>query len=446
MQFAFAILMGFLVAINDVAATCAQEPEPLSKRDSVRFIGGLIRTIREQHVASPEFHEFYPNLIRHMAKHHAADIPQDELLQLVSSPVNSVDDVEQNLLKLPLQERLKPEFFSNMHQAVFEPLPGVGNWISIHDDKIEKQLMANQYVGVGISIEMDSETGRPKLLRVFDRGTAHQAGMKPAEIIVSVDGHDTKDQKIVDIITWLRGPAESQVEIVLRSPDSDSLRTLRVPRRVIPLPTVEVKKVQDNFVLIHFDRIAASCVHELRSIHSSLQNSSQTIVLDLREVRDDGLHFAHMLLDSLLDAKSVGYVVTKKGTRELESEEDRLFANHRLIVVVSPNSSNCAQWVAQVLGENGARVLFDTENDENRFSEYPQIADRKRVAFAHELISLPNEGGAVWLATAKILSIDRKPIWVVESKNPIKMRSASSADVENALELFLMKSLTRNAQ
>src|SRR5262249_24372272 len=57
-------------------------------------------------------------------------------------------------------------------------------------------------------------------------GPAHKAGAKPNDLIVAVDGKDTKGVRLEQVVEWLRGPEGSKVTMTVRQPDSNQTRDL----------------------------------------------------------------------------------------------------------------------------------------------------------------------------------------------------------------------------
>ncbi|MEQ1826141.1 MAG: PDZ domain-containing protein [Pirellula sp.] len=333
------------------------------------------------------------------------------------------DDLKQALRSvsnLRLHDAFPGDYMQTMHHLVSKKFPGVGNLIPAREATVAKQLLGNQYVGIGIQIGFDDKLERAVLNRVFEKGSGYQAGIRDKDTIVSVDGNDTHAKPIEEVVQWLRGPAGTQVKLEIRRPGEDATIKFIVPRRVVPLPTVEIvpQNVDASIAIVQFLRISPSCEQELRNIEAMLEPSVRAIVLDFRFVREDGLHFVHLLLDALLDAKSIGLVETKTGKRPIETEAGRLFSGRQLAVVVSPNTTSCTQWASLRLQEHGTKLLVDDLTSPHLIP-YPTRGDRLpnsfrwTKAFALELVPIKNEHGSIWIPTAKLLDRDSRQSMVL---------------------------------
>lgn len=70
-----------------------------------------------------------------------------------------------------------------------------------------------EFAGVGLELH-DGEHG-PHVVRSLPGGSAEQAGLRPGDRVVAVDGLPTAGRSLADVVARLRGPAGSQVSLVL---------------------------------------------------------------------------------------------------------------------------------------------------------------------------------------------------------------------------------------
>src|SRR5262249_51229317 len=149
------------------------------------------------------------------------------------------------------------------------------------------------------------------------RGPARQAGAKPGDIIVSVDGKDTKGVPLPKVIDWIRGDEGEPVTLAVRQPKETETRTLKMIRAKVPFDTVlgyrrasaeEWRYRMDPDAPIGYLTIRtlnAGTLHDLRQAEAHLQSEgARALVLDLRFTggEDTDAHNAALVADALLES------------------------------------------------------------------------------------------------------------------------------------------------
>src|SRR3954468_9507664 len=154
-----------------------------------------------------------------------------------------VNDVRDNFYK-PVKE-------SSLEQASLK-----GIVASLHDRYSEyftpkeakafTQTLNGQFEGVGMTID-SSNTKKGLLVRmVFDKSPAKEAGIRPGDLIVGVNGQ-TPIGKPADGSTGLiRGRAGTSVTLTVRSGGTGPPHPVKVQRRRIDVPLVTPRIVQRN--------------------------------------------------------------------------------------------------------------------------------------------------------------------------------------------------------
>jgi C-terminal peptidase prc len=245
---------------------------------------------------------------------------------------------------------------------------GPGTSISAADERrVQEQIAANRYVGIGIALSIDRQRDLPAMDKVFPDGPAHIAGAKHGALILEVDGVSTKGRSITDVVQMLRGERGTEVEIVLQQPAEKSERRVTLTRDVVPFKHVTGYQVfgdADNGELrIAYLKVnvSGSTVHELYGYEERLrQDGVDAVLLDLRNDRSEfgpPLHFTTLLTGSLADPNELGSVRTADGVRTLRAGPDRLFRDFRLAVLVDQRTQGATEWLAAALQDTGQATI-----------------------------------------------------------------------------------------
>src|SRR5262249_39301918 len=79
----------------------------------------------------------------------------------------------------------------------------------------------NKYVGIGINV---SARGRgPRIVEVYEDTPAQRAGLQAGDVLVRINGLDVSGMPLEEMTSLVRGPAGSDLEIVVRRGDDPGL-------------------------------------------------------------------------------------------------------------------------------------------------------------------------------------------------------------------------------
>lgn len=102
-----------------------------------------------------------------------------------------------------------------------------------------QESLSGNYEGIGASVSQDPDTGALVIVRPFPGSPAEVAGLRTGDQIVTVNGEDVTqlDQSI--IISMVKGPAGTEVELGIRRVGQPDLLIIPVMRARIVTPTVD---------------------------------------------------------------------------------------------------------------------------------------------------------------------------------------------------------------
>src|SRR5262249_35711315 len=132
------------------------------------------------------------------------------------------------------REKLEQSFLEGVARRVggeLRVLPGP-------EMKIQEQISANRYVGIGIQIKKNEAEQRAQVVNPIRGGAARAAGMKADDIILKVDGKDTKDVSISGVVDWIRNEEGTKVTVEVKQPGASEARTYTMTRAVVPFESL----------------------------------------------------------------------------------------------------------------------------------------------------------------------------------------------------------------
>lgn len=213
----------------------------------------------------------------------------------------------------------------------------------------------NSYVGIGVTIQLDQSGTGISITKVNEGGSAEEAGLQVADIMVSVDGADVRNLTSSELGALVKGEEGTFVEIgILRGEDS---MVLNVERRHVDIPVATYEMLDQNIGLVTIENFHSGCAKQtIAAIEAVREQGAKALVLD---VRNNGGGYASELvdlLDYLLPEGILFRTVNYKG-EETVDRSDAAYLDMPMAVMVNGNSYSAAEFFAVALSEYEAAVV-----------------------------------------------------------------------------------------
>ncbi len=284
---------------------------------------------------------------------------------------------------------------------------------------VMEQSEGNRYVGIHIALGMSEKAKRPQIMQVIKGGPAARAGVKADDLLMTIDGIDTKDMKIREAIDRLRGQEGTDVTITVRQNETAYPRTYTITRGQHPRSTVQGAKERgenswdcrlsatDSIAYMRIGEIAASTPHDLRKLAAQLPNPAEwAIILDLRGVGGTSVHPAVLLADALLGSGNIGKMQTSDHEFTYRAEPDALFRTSPMAVLVDAGTYGTAEWIAAALQDNHRATIVGTVT----YSATNPVIAQLRSTDMRSRVSLGDGAWAIELTTGRLKRGDGRRI------------------------------------
>lgn len=153
------------------------------------------------------------------------------------------------------------------------------------ESRIEDLRFMNtgEYGGIGALVQPID--GRTTVIEVYEGYPAQEAGIRPGDILLSVDGKTIDGEADEDVGEWLKGESGSQVEVRIDRPFGGGVLDLTVDRAKVRVPAVTYSGMLDDTTgYIYLAKFTRGSAGEVRKALMSLRDSAgmKQLVLDLR--------------------------------------------------------------------------------------------------------------------------------------------------------------------
>lgn len=163
------------------------------------------------------------------------------------------------------------------------------------------------------------ENGQVTVVTPIEDTPAYRAGLKSGDIILSINGQPAQELSLQEVVSRIRGPKGSEVELAILHSDTKTPQTVRIVRDSIPLISVKSKKLEDGYYgfasRASLSAPPKNCVtlSKLPTRKPKMYGGIKGIVLDLRNNPGGLLDQAVSVSDTFLDK---GVIVSIKGRRD----------------------------------------------------------------------------------------------------------------------------------
>ena len=276
--------------------------------------------------------------------------------------------------------------------AIVGMLTGLDPRASFLDEAAFKALQAplnDNEIGIGLVVTIDN--GQLKVVSPQDGSPAAQAGVKPGDLIFTIDKDATYDLTLGEAEQKLRGPSGSEVQLTLRRGNGGPI-DLKIKREPFDLQTV-TGRVQGGNVgylrIAGFDsKTQAKMASTVQDLRQRSGNKLIGFILDLRNNPGGNFDAAVTAADALLDRGDIVVVKSRKpgSTKRISANPGDLAKGLPIAVLINGGTAREAELVVGALQDNHRAVVLGTKT----FGE----------SAIESLIPLGN-GGAIRLTTAR---------------------------------------------
>lgn len=217
------------------------------------------------------------------------------------------------------------------------------------------------YYGIGAYIGLDTASGYCKITKVMDGTPAMEAGLQAEDIIVEVDGEDMWGITTSEIVTYIKGPEHTTVDLTIyREGELDYLE-ITVERRKIETPTVVYEMDENKIATIQitqFDEVTTD--QFMDSLEQAKKEGMKALVLDLRDNPGGSLATVVDIAGELLPKGLVVYTEDKAGNRKEYKSDGKNEIQVPVVVLVNENSASASEILAGAIQDYKKGTILGT--------------------------------------------------------------------------------------
>ena len=218
------------------------------------------------------------------------------------------------------------------------------------------------YVGIGVLITRNMDTGICTISRVFKGGPAEEAGVLRGDILYRV-GEDlyVNSSNLDEAVDIMRGVPGTDVDVTFKRGEEEI--TYTITRREVHVNQVEGKMIDDSIGYIALYQFAGECEKEFESkMNDLVSQGAKGLIIDLRDNPGGWVEQAQYIADLFMDAGEVCYLKY----RNRESHTDYLTKDGKtdvkLVILINENTASSSEILTGALRDSEGAVTVGVKS------------------------------------------------------------------------------------
>jgi len=221
------------------------------------------------------------------------------------------------------------------------------------------------YTGVGLEVNMTD--GVVTIVTPIDGTPADRAGLRPGDVITSVDGVDVDEHNLNETIGLMRGKAGSRVTLEIDRAGEAELLSFTLVRSHVHVKSVRAELLEPDYGYVRITHFSETTDKDLRKTLAELKRDNpgriKGLVLDLRNnpggVLDSAVEVSDIFLDSGVIVKASGRGRDANFMHAAKSGD--MLEGVPIIVMVNEGSASASEIVAGALRDNDRAIVVGSK-------------------------------------------------------------------------------------
>ena len=185
--------------------------------------------------------------------------------------------------------------------------------------------MEGSYTGIGAWVNTSGEY--VEIVSPMKGSPAEEAGLKPKDIIIAVNGEDVTGTAGDIVLQSILGPAGEVVVLTIRR--GDEIFDVSITRRVIEIPVVDYEMLENNIAYIALYTFNDKAVEQVsNALNELMAQNPKGLIFDLRDNGGGYLYAAIDISAMFIEDGVILYEEYGDGTRDTYRAEGDAIAQH----------------------------------------------------------------------------------------------------------------------
>ena len=222
---------------------------------------------------------------------------------------------------------------------------------------------SGELTGVGIQISEDKKTGRLIVISPIEDTPAAEAGILAQDLILKIDGNDTKGMNVNDAVELIRGEQGSQVTLTIERNGQE--RDYDIIREKIEIHPVKASLKDTELGKVGYIRLTTFNEYAARDMQKAIKRQEQAnvvgYILDLRSNPGGLLYSSIDIARMWINQGTIVSTVDRQGVSDRESATNKALTDKPLVVLIDGGSASASEILSGALKDNKRATLLGTK-------------------------------------------------------------------------------------
>ena len=222
---------------------------------------------------------------------------------------------------------------------------------------------SGELTGIGITISQDEKTKQLLVIAPIEDTPAFKAGILAKDIILEINGKNTKGMDTNDAVSLIRGKAGTRVKLtILRNGQKKQFDIQRARIEIHPVRYSEKKTPSGNIGYIRLNQFSANASKEMKDAIQNLEAKKVSgYILDLRS-NPGGLLYASIEIAQMwMNKGTIVFTIDRQGTQDKQVANGSALTNKPLVVLVDKGSASASEILSGALQDNKRAILVGNQ-------------------------------------------------------------------------------------
>ena len=256
-----------------------------------------------------------------------------------------------------------------LENAIRGMLDGLDPHSAYLDEAAFKDLQeatTGQFGGVGIEVSI--EDGFVLVISPIDDTPAERAGIRPGDVIVSLNDKPLKGMPLIDAVDSMRGEPGTPIKITVRREGTDEPLEFDLVRDVIEVTSVRNRMLEPGYGYVRISQFQTGTGKDLAKAITGLEAKAggrlRGLIMDLRNNPGGVLQSSVEVADAFLKDGLIVYTEGRLPNSELRfsATGHDMLEGAPMVVLVNEGTASASEIVAGALQDHGRAVIMGTES------------------------------------------------------------------------------------
>lgn len=261
--------------------------------------------------------------------------------------------------------------------AIEGMMSALGDPFSSYMGQETAQHFSEQIEGsfTGIGAEVSMENGSVTVVSPIKGSPAERAGIKPKDILLSVNGVSFEGLSLNEAVAKIRGPKGTEAKIKVKRAGVETIIEYTIIRDDITMETVSSRMEEDGVGVIEVTEFSMNTAERFQKEVEALEKQGMKgLVIDVRNNPGGVLKVVIQMAEQFVDkGKVIVQVEDKNGNRD-QTVSNGKSKKYPIAVVTNKGSASASEILAGALKESaGAKLVGETTYGKGTVqSSYPE--------------------------------------------------------------------------